>query len=61
VFRDPVVLRHLCEEEAEAGWILLENSMTIVRFKCPMALRYTDTPIPVNDPYLLLLWFFMVP
>jgi len=25
VFRDSVVLQQLCEEEAEAGWILLEN------------------------------------
>jgi len=49
VFRDSVVLR-LCEEEAEAGWILLENSMIIVWFKRPMAL-YTDTPeFFVNDP-----------
>jgi len=30
VFRDSVVLQQLCEEEAEAGWILLENSMIIV-------------------------------
>jgi hypothetical protein len=53
VFRDPVVLQHLCKEEAEAGWILLEKlDDHRVRFKRPMALRYTDTPeFLVNDPY----------
>jgi len=37
MFRDPVVLRQLCEEEAEAGWILLEKlDDHRVRFKRPM-------------------------
>jgi len=35
VFRDSVVLQQLCEEEAEAGWILLENSMIIVWVQAP--------------------------
>ena len=56
VFRDSVVLQQLCEEEAESGWILLEKlDDHRVRFKRPMALRYTDTPdddvFLVNDPY----------
>lgn len=54
MFRDSVVLQQLCEEEAEAGWILLEKlDDHRVRFKRPMALRYTDTPdvFLVTDPY----------
>lgn len=40
VFRDPAVFQQLCEEEAQAGWILLEKlDDRRVRFKRPLALR----------------------
>lgn len=40
LFRDPVVFQQLCEEEAQAGWILLEKlDDRRVRFKRPLAIR----------------------
>lgn len=52
LFRDSSVLQQLCEEEAEAGWILLEKlDDHRVRFKRPMALRYIKPTKLVNDPY----------
>lgn len=40
VFRDRAQLQKLCEEEAQAGWILLEKlDDRRVRFKRPIALR----------------------
>lgn len=40
MFRDPVVFQRLCDEEGEAGWILLEKlDDRRVRFKRPVALR----------------------
>jgi hypothetical protein len=40
LFRNPVIFKHLCEEEALAGWILLEKlDDRRVRFKRPIALR----------------------
>ena len=52
LFRDASVLQQLCEEEAEAGWILLEKlDDHRLRFKRPMALRYVEPTKLVNDPY----------
>lgn len=40
MFHNPAVLQRLCEEEAEAGWVLLEKlDDRRVRFKRPVALR----------------------
>lgn len=40
LFRDPAIFQCLCEEEAEAGWIMLEKlDDRRVRFKRPIALR----------------------
>lgn len=40
LFRDPKVLKQLCEEESAAGWILLEKlDDRRIRFKRPLALR----------------------
>ncbi|MEB3181174.1 MAG: hypothetical protein VKL59_19380 [Nostocaceae cyanobacterium] len=40
LFRDPAMFRRLCEEEAQAGWILVEKlDDRRVRFKRPIALR----------------------
>ena len=53
LFRDPAVLQRLCEEEAQAGWILLEKlDDRRVRFKRPTSLRDTIKPeLLTNDPY----------
>jgi hypothetical protein len=53
LFRDPAVLQHLCEEEAEAGWIMLEKlDDRRVRFKRPIALREMIKSDFLNyDPY----------
>ena len=53
VFRDPVRLQQLCEEEAEAGWILLEKlDDSRVRFKRPIAMRQIVKPEFLSfDPY----------
>jgi hypothetical protein len=67
MFRDPAVLQRLCEEEGEAGWILLEKlDDRRVRFKRPVALRdlikperlaidpYRTQYGPVNKPLMIL-------
>ena len=53
IFRDPAVLQRLCEEEGEAGWILLEKlDDRRVRFKRPVALRDLIKPERLDiDPY----------
>jgi hypothetical protein len=53
VFRDPLILQRVCEEEANSGWILLEKlDDRRVRFKRPIALReiIKADMMPV-DPY----------
>ncbi len=53
IFRDPAVFQQLCEEEAQAGWVLLEKfDDHRVRFKRPIALREIINPdgLPF-DPY----------
>lgn len=40
IFHNPTVFQHLCDEEAQAGWILLEKlDDQRVRFKRPIAFR----------------------
>jgi hypothetical protein len=40
LFRDPVVLKRLCDEEESAGWIMLEKlDDRRIRFRRPIALR----------------------
>lgn len=53
VFRDPDVLEKLCQEEATAGWILLEKlDNRRVRFKRLIALRnILDAEQLSYDPY----------
>lgn len=53
LFYKPDVFQRLCEEEAEAGWILLEKlDDRRVRFKRPIALREIVKPEFLNyDPY----------
>lgn len=53
IFRDPAVLQRLCEEEGEAGWILLEKlDDRRIRFKRPVALRDLIKPERLAiDPY----------
>lgn len=53
LFREPAVLKRLCEEEAQSGWILLEKlDDRRVRFKRSTALRDTVKPeFLANDPY----------
>lgn len=53
LFRDPAILQCLCEEEAEAGWIMLEKlDDRRVRFKRPLALReIVKTDFLNYDPY----------
>ena len=53
LFRNPVVFQQLCEEEAKAGWILLEKlDDRRVRFKRLIALRnILDTKRLPHDPY----------
>lgn len=53
LFRDPKVFKRLCDEEAQAGWILLEKlDDRRARFKRPIALRDIIKPefLP-HDPY----------
>ncbi len=53
LFRNSVVFQQLCEEEAKAGWILLEKlDDRRVRFKRLIALRsILDTQHLTHDPY----------
>lgn len=53
LFRDPHVLKQLCEEESAAGWILLEKlDDRRIRFKRPLALREIINPeVLPFDPY----------
>jgi hypothetical protein len=53
LFREPQVLKQLCDEEAQAGWMLLEKlDDRRIRFKRPTALRHIIKPehLPY-DPY----------
>ncbi len=53
LFREPKVFQRVCEEEAHAGWILLEKlDDRRIRFKRPIALRDIIKPefLPY-DPY----------
>jgi hypothetical protein len=53
IFRDPAVFQRLCQEEAEAGWIMLEKlDDRRVRFKRPIALReIVNSEFLKQDPY----------
>jgi hypothetical protein len=53
LFRDPVVLQQVCDEEAIAGWILLEKlDDNRLRFKRPIAMREVIAPDTLGfDPY----------
>lgn len=53
LFRNPTILKRVCDEEAEAGWILLEKlDERRLRFKRPMVLRDRLDPEQLNqDPY----------
>jgi hypothetical protein len=52
-FRDPEVLKTLVEEEARAGWVMLEKfDDSRVRFKRPRSARTRDAFLPDDvDPY----------
>ena len=52
-FRKPEVLERLIEEEAQAGWVMLEKfDDTRVRFKRPRSARASDAFLPDGvDPY----------
>jgi hypothetical protein len=52
-FRKPEVLKQLIEEEARAGWVMLEKfDDRRVRFKRPRSARARDTLLPPDvDPY----------
>ena len=52
-FRNPKVLNKLIEEEAQAGWVMLEKlDDSRVRFKRPRSARVKDTYLPEGvDPY----------
>lgn len=53
LFHEPQVLKQLCDEEAHAGWMLLEKlDDRRIRFKRPTALRHIIKPenLPY-DPY----------
>jgi hypothetical protein len=52
-FRKPEVLKQLIEEEARAGWVMLEKfDDRKVRFKRPRSARARDTLLPPDvDPY----------
>lgn len=50
-FGKPAVLRKVCEEEARAGWILLEKfDNERLRFKRPASARAGDAALSI-DPY----------
>ncbi len=53
LFRDPTHFKRLCDEEAQAGWILLEKlDDRRIRFKRPIALRdIIKTDYLTIDPY----------
>jgi len=53
LFRDPPVFRRVCEEESQAGWILLEKlDDRRIRFKRPIALReILNSEMLAIDPY----------
>lgn len=53
LFQNPNILQRVCEEEAKAGWILLEKlDERRLRFKRPMALRELIKPETLKyDPY----------
>lgn len=52
-FRKPEVLRQVIEEEARAGWVMLEKfDDSRVRFKRPRSARTRDALLPPGtDPY----------
>jgi len=52
-FRNPQVLNKLLEEEAQAGWIMLEKlDDSRIRFKRPRSARAKDLYLPDGvDPY----------
>ena len=52
-FRKPEVLRKVIEEEARAGWVMLEKfDDSRVRFKRPRSARTRDALLPPGtDPY----------
>ena len=52
-FRKPEILRKLIEEEARAGWVMLEKfDDRRVRFKRPRSARNRDALLPPGvDPY----------
>ena len=53
VFRNPETLNTLIEEEARAGWVMLEKlDDRRIRFKRPRSARVKDTYLPPGvDPY----------
>ncbi len=53
LFRHPEIFQRLCEEEAKAGWVLLEKFDDCrARFKRPIALRDMIKPESLSyDPY----------
>jgi hypothetical protein len=53
VFRKPEVLNRLLEEEAQAGWVLLEKlDDSRIRFKRPRSAQSRDAYLPPDvDPY----------
>ncbi|HEV2970512.1 MAG TPA: hypothetical protein VGY55_11020 [Pirellulales bacterium] len=51
-FKNPETLRRVCEEEAQAGWILLEKfDNQRLRFKRPASARAGDAALIGYDPY----------
>ncbi|WP_297760284.1 hypothetical protein [Thermosynechococcus sp.] len=51
-FHNPDVLRKVCQEEAQGGWILFEKlDDRRLRFRRPMALREKIQPTAKYDPY----------
>lgn len=50
-FRKPDVLRRVCDEEARAGWQLVEKfDSSRLRFKRPASVRANDAAL-TSDPY----------
>jgi hypothetical protein len=51
-FKNPETLRRVCEEEAQAGWVLLEKfDNQRLRFKRPASARAGDSALVGLDPY----------
>jgi hypothetical protein len=51
-FKKPDVLRRVCDEEAQAGWVLLEKfDNSRLRFKRPLSARANDSALMGYDPY----------